>query len=169
MREILFLIFLILSFGQILFAQASEIEKYKIIGLKNDTSPIVKHEINIDSIEIANNRSVKASGSKVTKAYISRKDSSIYLRADIHLDHRIFGYAKPDSKSERLILFSIFTNDVEKNPFGCKLGSYYDTGGIQNIKLKYIVTVGNFIKAVAIDSSNNFTILYFEKKWVEFE
>jgi hypothetical protein len=80
-----------------------------------------------------------------------------------------FGYANPDIKSERLLLISVFTNDVEKNPFGCKLGSYYDVGGMQNIKLKYLETAGNFIKAVAIDSSNNFTTLYFEKKWIVFE
>ena len=57
----------------------------------------------------------------------------------------------------------------KKNSLGCKLGSYYDTGGMQNIKLKYMETASNFIKAVAIDSSNNFTTLYFEKKWIIFE
>jgi hypothetical protein len=84
-------------------------------------------------------------------------------------DHRIFGYAKPDTKSERLLLISVFTNDVENNPFGCKLGSYYDTSGMDDITLKYKETLGKFIKAVAIDKSNNKTDIYFEKKWIEFD
>lgn len=172
MRQIFFTpisILLISACGQTNSGQATAIERSDSIVIKKDTFPTVNHGANLDSIEATNNASVKASGNKVTKAYVLRQDSSIDLRANIRLDHRIFGYANPDIKSARLLLFSVFTNDVEKNPFGCKLGSYYDTGGMQNIKLKYLETVGNFIKAVAIDSSNNFTTLYFERKWVAFE
>ena len=172
MRHIFFAIISILlisACGQTNSSPVTAIEKSDTVVIKKDTVPTVNHRTNLDSIEATNNASVKASGNKVTKAYVSRQDSSIDLTANIRLDHRIFGYADPDIKSERLLLFSVFTNDVEKNPFGCKLGSYYDTGGMQNIKLKYLETAGNFIKAVAIDSSNNFTTLYFEKKWIVFE
>ena len=40
---------------------------------------------------------------------------------------------------------------------------------MENIKLKYLETVGKFIKAVAIDSTNFMTNIYFEKKWIVFE
>ncbi|VBB43666.1 conserved exported hypothetical protein [uncultured Paludibacter sp.] len=125
----------------------------------------------LDSIEKANNESIIASGDNITKAFVFLKDgdSTINLTANIRQDHRIFGYAKPDVKSERLLLLSVFTNDVENNPFGCRLGAYYDTGGINELTLKYNSTTGNFVKATAIDKANNLTTIYFEKKWIEFE
>lgn len=125
----------------------------------------------LDSIEKANNESVINVGSNITKAYVSLKDgdSIIYLQANIRKDHRIFGYATPDIKSERLLLFSVFTNDVENNPFGCKLGAYYDTNRMDGLDLKYAATLGNFIKATATDKLNKSTIIYFEKKWIELE
>jgi hypothetical protein len=125
----------------------------------------------LDSIERVNNESVIASGDNITKAFISFEDgdSIICLTANIKNDHRFFGYAEPDVKSERLILFSVFTNDVENNPFGCKLGAYYDTGGMDELTLKYISTNGNFVKAEAVDVDDNSTTVYFEKKWIGFE
>ena len=124
----------------------------------------------LDSIEKANNESVVASGDNITKAFVFLKDgdSTINLTANIRQDYRIFGYAKPDIKSERLLLLSVFTNDVENNPFGCKLGAYYGTGGMHELTLKYISTTGNFVMAVAADKSNSSTTIYFEKKWIEF-
>lgn len=125
----------------------------------------------LDSIEKAHNESVVASGDNITKAFVFLKggDSTINLTANIRKDHRIFGYSAPDVKSERLLLLSVFTNDVENNPFGCKLGAYYDIGGIDQFTLKYISTTGNFIKTAATYKSNERLIIYFEKQWIEFE
>ena len=123
----------------------------------------------LDSIERTNNESVIASGDYVNKANVNLPDSTIHLSANMKLDHRFFGYAKPDVQSEKLLLFSIFTNDVENNPFGCRLGAYYDTGGIGDLKLKYMETTGNFVKAVAIDKTNALTTVFFEKKWLTFD
>lgn len=125
----------------------------------------------LDSIEKANNKSVIESGDDITKAYVSLTDgdSTIYLTANIRQDHRIIGYATPDTKSERLLLLSLFTDDVEKNPFGCKLGAYYDTSGMGDLTLKYVSTTGNFVKAVAVGNGDTPTSIYFEKKWIEFE
>jgi hypothetical protein len=127
--------------------------------------------VRTDSIDKANNESVIASGDNITKAFVFLKggDSTINLTANIRQDHRIFGYAKPDINSERLLLLSLFANDVQNNPFGCKLGAYYDTGGMDALTLKYISTTGNFVKAAATDKTNKSTTIYFEKKWIEFE
>jgi hypothetical protein len=124
----------------------------------------------LDSIEKVNNERIVASGVYITKAIVFLKegDSTINLIANIRQDHRIFGYAKPDIKSERLLLLSVFTDDVENNPFGCKLGAYYETAGMDELTLKFISSNGNFVKAVAIDKKNKSTIIYFEKKVIEF-
>jgi hypothetical protein len=134
--------------------------------------PVPKEEFTsrLDSIEKTNNASVIASGDDVTKAYVHLHggDSTINLTAYMRKDHRFFGYATPDVTSERLILFSIFTDDVQNNPFGCKLGAYYDTR-IDSLTLKYVSTKGNFVQAKAVDKTNQSTTVYFEKKWIDFE
>ncbi len=130
---------------------------------------LTNNQSTIDSVDKANNESIIMSGGKVTKAYVFSNDSSISLTANMRADHRFFGYAKPDTQSERLLLLSIFTNDVENNPYKCKLGSFYDTGGMEYIDLKYQGTTGNFIKVTAVDNvTSKSTIIYFEKKWIEF-
>lgn len=135
------------------------------------TSQATEKLTKLDSIEKVNNESVIASGNNITKAFVFLKDgdSTINLTANIRQDHRIFGYDKPDIKSERLLLLSVFTNEIENNPFGCSLGAYYDTGGMGELTLKYNSTTGNFVKATAIDKASNSTTIYFEKKWIELE
>ena len=73
------------------------------------------------------------------------------------------------SNQKRLLLLSVFTNDVENNPFGCKLGAFYDTRSMNELTLNYIMTIGNFVKATATSKTNNSTTLYFEKKWIDFK
>lgn len=128
-------------------------------------------KINLDSIDKANSASIVASGEDITKAFVNLKDgdSSINLIANMKRDHRIFGYAAPDPKSERLILFSIFTNEVAENPFGCKLGAYYDTNGMDGLTLKYSKHTEDFVTAFVKDKTNKTTVIYFEKKFVEIE
>jgi len=123
----------------------------------------------LDSIDKSNAASIKSSGNNLTLAYVFYDDSTITLVGNMRADYRIFGYAKPDTKSEKLLLLSIYTSDVEGNPFKCKLGAYYDTSDMENLRLKYTETVGNFIKAVVIDKKKNQTVVYFEKKWIEFD
>lgn len=124
----------------------------------------------LDSIGRVNNASIQLAGGEINRAHVflKEKDSAIYLLANMRLDHRFYGYAQPDTKSEKLILFSIFTNDVKDNPFGLKLGAYYGTSGMaDNIQLKYIATQGNYIKAFGIQNNQETTVVYFEKKWIE--
>ncbi|WP_300675309.1 hypothetical protein [Soonwooa sp.] len=100
---------------------------------------------------------------------LSRQDSSLWLTANMRADHRIFGYAKPDLNSEKLVLFSIFTNEVEKNPFHCKFGSYYQITNDNNFSLKFKNKTKDFVQAVLTDSLNQKHDVYFEKKWIEFD
>jgi hypothetical protein len=133
-----------------------------------DTQPSDNQFSSLDNIDRANEESVINAGENITKAYVISSDSSINLTANIKADHRIFGYEKPDKNSKRLLLISVFTNDVEGNPFGLELGAYYDTGSMDNLKLKYEETVGDFVKASAI-GNNKVTTIYFEKKWIAFD
>lgn len=119
-----------------------------------------------DSLDAANNIVISENGKNINYAYVDLKDSSFHLTANMKLDHRIFGYKNPVLQSERVILFSIFTNDVENNPFGCKLGSYYDTNGLEDYTIKYSETNGDFIKVYATDKFNHQETFFIDKKWV---
>jgi hypothetical protein len=106
---------------------------------------------------------------EVNTAYVflSEGDSTFQITANMKLDHHFFGYAAPNLNSEKLILFSIFTDEVDSNPNNCRLGAYYDTNGLQDFSLKYSTTDGDFIKVIATRNKIK-TELYFEKKSVIF-
>ena len=107
--------------------------------------------------------------SQILKAVVSKRDSIISLTANIRRDYRIFGYKKPDTISKKMILFSVFTNDVENNLFKCPYGSYYQTSSMQNMKIKFLTKNGLFIKAAIRKDNATSEIIYFLKKWIDFE
>ena len=143
----------------------------KVLANSNRSLKPTDRFTKLDSTGKVNNERIVASGGNITKAFVFLKqgDSTIHLTANTKLDHRIFGYAKPDIQSERLLLLSIFTDDVEDNPYGCKLGAYYDTGGMGGLRLEYNSIIGNFVKATGVDKTNKLTTIYFERKWIDFE
>lgn len=152
-----------------------EIQKIKNYSNVSDDTSKTKIEneklTTFDSLEKVNNNIINASNDNIAKATVFLKtgDSTINLYSNINKEYKFFGYAKPNVNSERLILFSVFTNDVENNPFGCKFGAFYETSGIDNLKLKYISTNGNFVNAKIINNSNISTNVFFEKKWINIE
>ena len=103
------------------------------------------------------------------KATVSKDDSTIWLTANMKRDHRIFGYIKPDTNSKKMILISIFTNDVKGNPFSCPFGSYYQTSDMKNMSLKFVSKEGSFIKAKIVKKDSTDTQIFILRKWIEFE
>jgi len=102
------------------------------------------------------------------KAYIE-KDGSIWMTANMKKDHRIFGYEEKDIYSKKMILLSIFTNEVENNPFNCKYGAFYDTNGMTDLELKYVATENDFLRIEIIKNEKTIDKVYMLKKWFEFE
>src|SRR6478752_1035815 len=105
----------------------------------------------IDSIDKVNAAMVSADKDFILKATINKDDSTIWLTANMRMDHRIFGYEKPDANSKRMFLLSIFTDDVKDNPFNLPYGAYYQTNDMDNKTLKYISTQGKFVKVAVIE------------------
>jgi hypothetical protein len=103
------------------------------------------------------------------KATVSKTDSIISLFANIRRDHRIFGYLKPDTASKKMILLSVFTSDVEGNPFKCLYGAYYQTGNMKNMDIKFLGNKGAFIKASVIKNDTTAGLIYILRKWINFE
>lgn len=123
----------------------------------------------VDSIDRANSNMIATDAAHVQKAVVSESDSLIWLTANMKLDHRIFGYEKPDTGSKKMILISIFTDDVDGNPFNCPFGSYYQSSNLIDMELKYISTEGQFIKANIIRNDTVEGTVYIDKRWIEFE
>lgn len=105
----------------------------------------------------------------IQRALIDLKDSSIRVYENIRADYRIFGYKAPDTNSKKLILFSVFTNDVKDNPHHCTYGAYYSSGVMQNMKMKYVKRTGNFIEAHLISDTELISPLFIHRRWVQFE
>lgn len=123
-------------------------------------------KVKLDSLEYANNKLILESGENVSKAYIILSDSSFSLTADMKKDHRFYGFEKPDLNSKKLILFSIFTSDVDGNPFDLPLGAYYDTDFVDEMSLKYTGEENGFTKVTDVESNKT---IYFERKWIIFD
>ena len=102
----------------------------------------------------------------IQKAEISKRDSMFWIGQNIRKDYRIIGYEKPDVNSRRLVIFSVFTRDVQNNPYQCPFGAYYGSA-LNDVKIKYKGRVGNFIVA-ELTKKNETATMYFEKKWVKF-
>lgn len=106
---------------------------------------------------------------QLNKAEISMKDSLIRLSANMRLDHRIFGYEKPDTNSKKMILLSIFTSDVKGNPYRCPYGSFYETNEMDGLKLKFVSDGDKFIEVNVKKEEAILGRVFIDKKWIEFE
>jgi hypothetical protein len=125
-----------------------------------------------DSMDKKNTAIILQDGDFITKATVSKKDSIISIIGRLgpgYSDYRIFGYKKNDSRSRKMILISIFTDDVKNNPFLCPFGAYYQTSDMKNMQLKYLSKKGCYIKAAIIKEDKQQATVYIEKKWIAFE
>lgn len=132
--------------------------KHSVVKIESKHDDVANYEFS-DQIDMGN----------IQKATISKSDSLIWLTANMKLDHRIIGYDKPDTNSKKMVLFSIFTNDVKGNPFNCPFGAYYSINDMENTKLKFIGDSGAFIKASIIKDDKIAAIIYIEKIWIAFD
>jgi len=135
---------------------------------KSEQAPKKKTEVQrkLDSIELVNNQSIIDSGNRFTKAYVDLDDKNFVLWADMKMDHRFYGFEKPDLNSQKLILFSIFTNDVDGNPFELPLGAHYSTADIEDGSFTFQGEEDGFVQVEFTDGNGKNNTLYFERKWV---
>ncbi|MVZ66556.1 hypothetical protein GQF61_11855 [Sphingobacterium sp. DK4209] len=97
--------------------------------------------------------------------FLISDNNEMLLVARIRCDYRIVGYSSPSLKSKPLILFSVFTKDVESKT-QLPLGNYYATTGLEDGSIYYVKTRGNYIQARYISTAEQKTV-YFEKKYVD--
>ena len=104
-----------------------------------------------------------------TKGYADRSTKEFFLTGNIKYDDKIFGYTSPDTNSKKLILFSVFTNDVKDNPYKCPLGAYYETSNLKDgDKIEFVSVTKSFINLKYISSDKTIANFYTERKYIEF-
>lgn len=126
-------------------------------------------KINKDSLEWEKQGNAFLDNDYLNKLEVSKRDGNVRLHSNIRFDHRIFGYEKPDLKSKRLLLFSVFTFDVKDNPCNCAFGSFYDTSSMDGITMRYAGNEKDFVKVDLLQNNSKLATVYFEKRWVDFE
>jgi len=148
---------------------SSETEKASRVKSPGRVTRYIPKPINLDSLEKINTQKIERAGSHINKALIFNKDSSLWIGTSKWVEHRIFGYDKPNSNSKRLILISCFTGDVEGNPYNLKYGAFYTTDNDSTFKFKFRKFVGKFAKVEILKDMRSLDTVYFGKKWLEFE
>ncbi|MGB8191513.1 MAG: serine hydrolase [Chitinophagaceae bacterium] len=165
------------SYGEILLKLGRKdeaINMYKRsveMNPKNEGGRKVLEEIapaSSDTLRATYNYPDIISEESMQRAQISKRDSILLVNQNIRKDYRIFGYERPDTSSSRLILFSVFTRDVQNNPYRCTYGAYYSSPAIKEKEIKFIGHAGAFVKTALIIQGKIVCELYFEKRWVEF-
>lgn len=98
---------------------------------------------------------------------INKVDKSFGLYMDKYDETPlIYGYKLPDLKSQKMICFSSFTEDVDNNPHKCVLGSYYETG---DLSIEFVSIKGTFVELKFKAEGKQDALFYIEKKNVKFE
>jgi len=104
-----------------------------------------------------------------TKGYIDKDTKLFNVVSNIRQDHQMFGYAKPNVKSPKLICISVFTKDVKDNKYHCPLGAYYDTSGLPDgDNIYFVMLVNSFAKMKYVSAAKKETIFYIKKSCIDF-
>ena len=104
-----------------------------------------------------------------SKGYADRKTKEYILVGNFTDHYIIYGYALPDERSQKVIMFSM-PPSVDKNPAVYNLGTYNETTNLKaGEKIKYIGTKGKFAEMNYTYRDNTVTLFYMNKKFVETE
>lgn len=139
---------------------------------KSEKKESVKKTEKQKYLDIINLKNIKATSNRLDylyKLHINKKDSIIYWPGICCDTYRVFGYENSDLRSKKVILISVFKDDVDGNPFGLKYGAYNDISERNEFEIKYIGNDKKFIKAKYIKLKKIQGIIYFEKKWAQFD
>ena len=138
------------------------------MGLINGVIDIVEQLKKTRSLAKIKSKVSTPKETQMNKAIVLLSDSSLIVRFSKFSDYKIWGYKNPDSTSKKLILISDFTNDVKDNPYQCPYGAYYETNDMDGMEIKFISKTKNFITAQLVKANEVLTVLYIEKRMIEF-
>ena len=94
------------------------------------------------------------------------RSGSLMVYPDRTRDHRIYGYARPNTGAKKLLILSSFTADVSGNPYGCHLGAYYSSDDMDELELKVSRFTGPWAEVIATQGDKAPVVLYVLREWI---
>ena len=125
--------------------------------------------LSVNSSIFSQNDTILKSDTNSTKLLIDKTDSIASLFANMQSDHNFFGYSQPDSNSTKLILFSIYTNQVKDNPHHCKYGAHYSDTSLEKKHLKFICYSKNYGQFKLMENKKEIAVIYFKNQNFKFD
>jgi hypothetical protein len=98
-----------------------------------------------------------------------RNDSLIWIAANIKKDHQILGYQKSNTNSQRLLLLSVFTSDIETSDGKYKWGANYESSKMGDLSLTYLGDKDDFLIVGVHKVGILVDTVYMERKYFNFE
>jgi len=117
------------------------------------------------SIKIVDYENPNPDNEPVILFYYSKETGELEYNFSIRFDYVAFGYKNPNINSEKLFLLSIFTKDVENNPYQCKYGAYYNPSDFDGLNLKFDKIVGDFARLLIQKNNKTIDVIYMERKY----
>lgn len=114
--------------------------------------------------------SLASLSSAQTTFHVDRRTKQAELVANMRQDHSIIGYAAPKVTAPKLILFSIFTSEVEGNPGRYPLGAYYETSKLKpGTRLVFVGKKAGFVQLNYLAPDAKPTPVYVRQQDVAFD
>ena len=104
-----------------------------------------------------------------TRGTIDKNTRLFTVKAALADKYSVIGYAEPDRKSQKMIIFSVYDNEVTDNPMNLPLGAYHETTGLKDgDHIEYDSEAGQFVKLNYIRSNKTITPFYIERGFIKF-
>jgi hypothetical protein len=94
------------------------------------------------------------------------RSGSLRVYPDRTQEHRIYGYARPDTGATKLLTISSFTADVSGNPYGCSLGAYYSSDDMSGLDLKVNRFNGPWAEVIATQGNEAPVVIFILREWI---
>ena len=84
-------------------------------------------------------------------------------------NYMFYGYAEPDSRSKKLIMFSAYPLNISDNPlYQYPLGAYHETSGLKDgHRIEYIGHKNGFAEMRYLNTEHEETIFYIKEGYVK--
>jgi len=100
--------------------------------------------------------------------HVDPKTNEYAFTASLIDEYMFYGYAAPDRKSKKLIMFSTYPTNISTNKlYSYPIGAYNETTGMKDgEKIIYTGSVKHYARMKYIDANNKETVFYIGKRYV---
>lgn len=103
------------------------------------------------------------------RGIVDKKTKAFAVKAELADHYSVIGFAEPDRGSKKVILFSVFGNEVKDNPMNLPLGAYAETTALkEGERIEFDSESGPFVKLNFIHPDNSITPFYLARSFVKF-